>query len=55
MNKEKLITEMRNRYKYLYNKIINSTNSDSIQYLQAKIFELENWIEKIENGEFNNN
>ncbi|CAB1053974.1 hypothetical protein [Spiroplasma endosymbiont of Danaus chrysippus] len=54
MNKEKLINALRDRYKLLWDKITQSTNSDKILYLQAKLFEVEDWIEKIENGDFDN-
>ena len=52
--KQKIINGMSRRYNVVRNQIIQSVNSDKILYLQAKLFEVEDWIEKIEKGEFDN-
>ncbi|WP_338988184.1 hypothetical protein [Spiroplasma endosymbiont of Dasysyrphus albostriatus] len=54
INKEKLLTEMNKRCNSLNQKIKLSNNNDWIRDFTIKLFELENWIEKIENGEFDN-
>lgn len=57
MNKEKLINAMQKRHDLLDQKmmkIINLKDVNSIYHLQGKIFEIQDWIEKIKNGYFDN-
>ena len=51
MNKEKLVTCMQQRIDNL-NEKINKSDSHGINQLSNRLFELENWLDKIENGDF---
>lgn len=54
INKEKLINAMQKRHDLLYQDMMEIINVNSIYHLQGKMFEIQDWIEKIKNGDFDN-